>query len=125
MNKIEVKKTRRVRAKFRVRKNIFGTALKPRISVFKSNKYFYAQAIDDENGVTLASATSLSYADKDLAKRTGSLKNLEVCKKVGVELAKALKEKNVEIAVLDRNGFLYTGKIASFTDALRENGIKI
>lgn len=116
MNKIEVKKSRRTRAKFRVRKKINGTALKPRISVFRSNRFLYAQAIDDENGVTLASASSI---------KIGNPVNIEISKKVGVALANTLKEKKIEEAVLDRNGFIYTGKIKAFTDALRENGVKI
>lgn len=116
MNKIEVKKSRRTRAKFRVRKKINGTASKPRISVFRSNRFLYAQAIDDENGVTLASASSI---------KIGNPVNIEISKKVGVALANTLKEKKIEEAVLDRNGFIYTGKIKAFTDALRENGVKI
>lgn len=116
MNKIEVKKNRRTRTKFRVRKKINGTALKPRISIFRSNRFFYVQAIDDENGVTLVSASSV---------KIGNPVNVEISKKVGVELANALKDKKIEEAVLDRNGFIYTGKIKAFTDALRENGIKI
>ena len=116
MNKIEVKKNRRTRTKFSVRRKVNGTELKPRISVFRSNRFFYAQAIDDVNGLTLASASSM---------KIGNPVNIEISKKVGVALAEALKAKKIEEAVLDRNGFIYTGKIKAFTDALRENGIKI
>lgn len=116
MNKIEVKKNRRERAKFRIRKKINGTAQKPRLSVFKSNKYFYVQAVDDEKACTIASASSL---------KLGSPLNLKICKQVGVEFSKILKDKKIEELVLDRNGFVYTGRIKIFTEALRENGIKI
>lgn len=116
MNKIALKQVRRARAKYRVRSKISGTATKPRVSVFKSNKYFYAQAIDDVNNVTIASASSM---------KLGAPLNSEICKKVAVELSKVMSEKKIDTAVLDRNGYIYTGRIKAFTDGLRENGIKI
>jgi len=106
----------RAKRKARVRGKISGTVTLPRVSVFRSNKHFYAQAIDDVAGVTLASADG----------RVMGLKaTKEDAKKVGVAMAEALKAKNIEAVVFDRNGYLYHGVVASFADALREAGIKL
>jgi large subunit ribosomal protein L18 len=105
----------RAQRKARVRAKIFGTDTLPRLSVFKSNKHFYAQAIDDNAGVTLASVDG---------KKLGLKANQEDVKKVAAEMAKNLASKNIENVVFDRNGYLYHGVVASFADALREAGIK-
>jgi len=106
----------RAQRKARVRGKISGTEALPRVSVFKSNKYFYAQAIDDVAGVTLAAADG---------KKLGLKANQEDVKKVAAAMADALKAKNIEAVVFDRNGYLYHGVIATFADALREAGIKL
>jgi large subunit ribosomal protein L18 len=108
-NKLRIQRKRRVRGK------ISGTASLPRVSVFKSNKHFYAQAIDDVAGVTLASADG---------KKMGLKANKEDAKKVAAAMADALKAKKIETVVFDRNGYLYHGVVAAFADALREAGIK-
>jgi len=108
-NRLRIKRKRRVRGKIR------GTAERPRVSVFKSNRHFYAQAIDDTKGHTLA------YSD---GAKLGVKVNKEDVKKVAVDLAAKLKALNIETIVFDRNGYLYHGVVASFADALRENGIK-
>jgi large subunit ribosomal protein L18 len=108
-NKLRIQRKRRVRGK------ISGTEALPRVSVFKSNKHFYAQAIDDVAGVTLASADG---------KKMGLKANQEDAKKVAAAMADALKAKNIENIVFDRNGYLYHGVVASFANALREAGIK-
>lgn len=105
----------RAQRKARVRGKIFGTATNPRLTVFKSNKHFYAQAIDDTTGTTLASADG---------RKLGLKVNQEDVKKVAAEMAKNLASKNIETVVFDRNGYLYHGVVASFADALREAGIK-
>jgi len=105
----------RAQRKARVRGKISGTEALPRVSVFKSNKHFYAQAIDDISGVTLASADG---------RKMGLKANIEDAKKVAATMAEALKAKNIETIVFDRNGYLYHGVVASFADALREAGIK-
>jgi len=112
------KRKNRVRAKrkARVRGKISGTSTLPRVSIFKSNKHIYAQAIDDIAGVTLASADGRAM---------GLKANIEDAKKVGTAMAEALKAKNIETVVFDRNGYLYHGVVASFADALREAGIKL
>jgi large subunit ribosomal protein L18 len=111
---LKLKTRRRVKAKLKIRARISGTEIKPRVTVFKSNKYFYAQAIDDVKGVTLA------YAD---GSKLGVKPNREGVKEVAKTLAAALKAAKIEAVVFDRNGYLYHGVIASFADALRENGI--
>ena len=105
----------RAQRKARVRGKIFGTATKPRLTVFKSNKHFYAQAIDDNAGVTLASADG---------RKLGLKANREDVKKVAAQMAQNLASKNIDNVVFDRNGYLYHGVVASFADALREAGIK-
>jgi len=111
---LKLKTRRRVKAKLKIRARISGTELRPRVTVFKSNKYFYAQAIDDVKGVTLA------YAD---GSKLGVKPSREGVKEVAKTLATALKAVKIESIVFDRNGYLYHGVIASFADALRENGI--
>jgi len=105
----------RAQRKARVRSKIFGTAEKPRLTIYKSNKHFYAQAIDDTVGQTLASADG---------RKLGLKSNREDVKKVAQELAKNLASKNIDIVTFDRNGYLYHGVVASFAEALREAGIK-
>jgi len=101
--------------KRRVRGKISGTSTRPRVTVFRSNKHFYAQAIDDTKGHTLA------YSD---GRKMGLKANKEDVKKIASELAQKLKAQNIETIVFDRNGYLYHGVVASFADALREAGIK-
>ena len=106
----------RVKRKKRVRAKISGTPECPRVSIFKSNRTIYVQAIEDVNCVTLAAAD-------------GHKLGLKANKEGAVALAKALadgmKAKGLEKAVFDRNGYLYHGVVATFADALRENGIKL
>ncbi len=106
----------RARRKRRVRGKISGTALKPRVSIFKSNKYLSAQAIDDVAGVTLASVSSQAM---------GLNVNKENAVKVAQKFAENLKAAKIETVVFDKNGYLYHGVVAAFADALRENGIKL
>jgi len=101
--------------KARVRGRIHGTAELPRLTVFRSNKHFYAQAIDDDRGHTIA------YAD---GRKLGMKATREDVKKVAADMAEKLKASNIERIVFDRNGYLYHGVVASFADALREAGIK-
>lgn len=106
----------RAQRKARVRGKISGTEALPRLSVFKSNKHFYAQAIDDVAGLTLAAVDG---------KKLGLKANQEDVKKVAAVMADTLKAKNIETVVFDRNGYLYHGVVAAFADALREAGIKL
>lgn len=106
----------RSKRKLRTRGKIYGVETKPRISIFKSNRYFYAQAINDESGTTLASVDG---------KKLGLGNNKESAKKIAIEFVSVLKKANVVEAVFDRNGYLYHGVVATFADTLRENGIKL
>jgi large subunit ribosomal protein L18 len=110
------KNSLRLRRKKRIRGRISGTDQVPRLSVFKSNKYFYAQAIDDVKGNTLAAVDSRAM------KLTVKVDNMT---QVATKMAENLKSKNIESIVLDRNGYLYHGVVEAFTNALRDNGIKV
>lgn len=114
---MERKQNRRLKIKTRVRGKISGTAERPRLSVFRSNKQIYAQVIDDITGTTLASASSLKL---DVA---GSNKK-EIAAKVGSEVAKAAQAAGVTTVVFDRNGYLYHGRIKELADAARGEGLK-
>ena len=106
---------RRKKIKTRIRGKVAGTAERPRMSVFRSNKGIYVQLIDDLSGRTLAAASS-----KGLEGGTKS----EVSAKVGKEIAKVAKEKGIETVVFDRNGYLFHGRVKSLADAAREAGLK-
>ena len=109
-NKIE----RRIKIKFRIRKKIVGTAERPRLSVFRSNKQIYAHVINDKAGVTLAAASSLGFE---------KMNKTEQAKKVGLLLAEKAKAAGVESVVFDRNGYLYHGRVQSLADGAREGGL--
>ena len=110
------KNLQRAKRKARVRGRVFGTSKKPRVTVFRSNRHIYAQAIDDTTGSTLAAADGCAM---------GLKANKESAIKVAKALAVAMKDKGIEKAVFDRNGYIYHGVIAAFADALRENGIEV
>lgn len=110
----------RIRRKQRIRKKISGTALRPRLVVFRSNMYIYAQIVDDEAGKTLASVSSLA-----LSKSSGSMKlNREVSMQVGRDLADKAKEKQIERVIFDRNGYTYHGRVKALADGAREGGLQ-
>lgn len=116
------KKTRNAARKKRhgrVRSRVMGTAERPRLNVFRSNKHIYAQLIDDLNGVTLASA---STQDKELS--LDSTSNVEAAGKVGELIAKRALDKDLETVVFDRGGYLYHGRIKALAEAAREAGLK-
>ncbi|UCZ53384.1 50S ribosomal protein L18 [Bacillus shivajii] len=102
-----------------VRRSITGTAERPRLNVFRSNKHVTAQLIDDVNGVTIVGASSL---DKELKLENGG--NIEAAKKVGELVAKRALEKGHESVVFDRGGYLYHGRVKELADAAREAGLK-
>lgn len=101
----------------RVRESISGTAEIPRLNVFRSNKNISAQLIDDENGVTLASASSLS-----LNLKNGG--NIEAATKVGEKIAEEAKKAGIQKVVFDRGGYLYHGRVAALAEAARNNGLE-
>ena len=110
------KELRRIKIKRRVRKNIFGTNERPRLTVFRSNKQIYAQVIDDLTGKTLASASSLGIQDKVTKK--------EIAAKVGELIAKKSQEAGVVTVIFDRNGYLYHGRVRELAESARKTGLK-
>ena len=109
---------KRIRRHKRVRGKIFGTAQKPRLCVFRSLKNIYAQVIDDENGKTLASASSL---DKEFNQYGG---NKEAAKLVGQAVAKAAMDQGITEVVFDRGGYIFHGRVAELAAGAREAGLK-
>ncbi|MFS8630366.1 MAG: 50S ribosomal protein L18 [Bacillales bacterium] len=103
----------------RVRRKVSGTAERPRLNVYRSNKHMYAQLIDDEKGVTLASASTL---DKEL--QLESTGNAEAAAKVGELIAKRALEKGIKSVVFDRGGYVYHGRVKALAEAARENGLE-
>ena len=113
------KNVARLRRHRRVRGKISGTAARPRLDGFRSAKHIYAQIIDDEQGVTLASASSM---DKDFNAYGG---NVEAAKKVGENIAKKCLEKGITEVVYDRGGFVYHGRVQALAEGAREAGLKL
>lgn len=111
---------RRQKLRWRIRTKISGTAQKPRLSVFRSNKDIYAQLIDDATGTTLASANS---RQKDIAAQNGTKSELSVL--VGKAIAEKAKALGIETCVFDRGGYLYHGRVKSVADGAREGGLKL
>ncbi|HHU28808.1 TPA: 50S ribosomal protein L18 [bacterium] len=107
----------RQRRHARVRKTVSGTPECPRLNVFRSNKHIHVQVIDDVNGVTLASASSVN-----LKLKNGG--NIEAAKEIGKAIAEACKAKNIENVVFDRGGYLYHGRVKALAEAARANGLK-
>ena len=111
----------RLRRHWRLRKHINGTAERPRLNVFRSLSNIYAQVIDDQNGVTLVSASSL---DKEIKEQNVSGGNAEGAKLVGALVAKRAIEKGITTVVFDRGGYIYHGRVAALAEAAREAGLK-
>ncbi len=106
---------------YRMRKNINGTATKPRLCVFRSNAHIYAQIIDDATGTTLVSA---STNDKDLRDKITNKANKEAAKEIGTIIGKKAVDKGITTVVFDRGGYVYHGKIQVLADAAREAGLQ-
>ena len=118
---IESRNDRRVKRHERVRKNVYGTPERPRLCVYRSNKNISVQIIDDVNGVTLASASSL---DKELKSEIAYGGTKEAAKKVGEAIGKRALEKGIETVCFDRGGFLYHGRVKELADGARSAGLK-
>jgi len=115
----KTKSARRQRIRYNVRKNVSGTAVKPRLSVFRSNTDIYAQIIDDTNGATIASA---STKDKEIKAQSGT--KSDKSKMAGAAIARKATELGVSEVVFDRGGYLYHGRVKSVADGAREGGLK-
>jgi large subunit ribosomal protein L18 len=112
---------RRQRIKYRIRKVVHGTAERPRMSVFRSNKSIYVQFIDDVAGVTLATASS---NDKAVTEAVKGKSGIETAKLVGKLAAERAAAKGITTVSFDRGGYLYHGRVKSLADAAREGGLK-
>jgi large subunit ribosomal protein L18 len=105
---------KRARLKAKIRAKVFGTQERPRLSVYRSNKFIYAQIINDDTGKTLASASDVS---------TTKGTKIERAEKVGTDVAQAATSKGIKAVVFDRNGFKYIGRIKLLADAARKAGL--
>lgn len=112
----------RVKRHLRVRKKIEGTTQRPRLNVFRSSKHIYAQIIDDTNGVTLVSASTLDKELKDQVGGNGG--NIEAARKVGEMIANRAKQNGINQVVFDRSGYIYHGRVQAIADAAREAGLE-
>jgi len=110
-----IKKIQRDRRRKRIRAKVFGVSKKPRLSVFRSNKYISAQLIDDAKGATLASATSKNMKGKTV---------LDRATEVGKDLAEQAKAKKIATVVFDRGGYIYTGGVKAVAEGARSAGLK-
>lgn len=113
--KTDYKIIQRKRRHGRIRSQVAGTAMRPRLAVFRSNKFIYAQLIDDTNGTTLASAS-------DIKDNKGT--KIERAMMVGKQIADNAKKANIQAVVFDRGGFIFTGRVKALADAAREGGLQ-
>jgi len=120
MSQKNERETARQNRKGRIRKRIFGTEQRPRLSVFRSAKHIYAQLVIDSTGSTILAASTLS---PDLRSEIGDLDKSDAAKKVGRLIGKMALEKNIQRVVFDRNGFLYHGRIKALAEGARESGL--
>lgn len=110
-----IKKEKRIRRHSRIRSKVKGTSDRPRLSVFRSNKYIYAQLIDDVEAKTIVAANSSKAKGKTLTERA---------EETGKAIAEAAKDKKVTAVVFDRGGYLYTGAVKALAEAARKEGLK-
>jgi large subunit ribosomal protein L18 len=115
------RETARENRKARIRKRIFGTEQRPRLSVFRSAKHIYAQVVVDSTGSTILAASTLS---PEIRAEVGELDKSGAAKKVGQLIGKKAIEKNIRRVVFDRNGFLYHGRVRALADGARESGLE-
>lgn len=119
MKRILERNRRRKRRKMRVRRKISGTGARPRLSVFKSNRHLYVQAIDDEAGKTLLAVSSMHGEAKGLRVR------VDDAEKLGQTLGEQMKSASIEEAVFDRNGNLYHGVVKAVAEGARKAGVRL
>ncbi len=115
MKKVNIKKLKVERRHKKIRARVFGTENKPRLAIFKSNRYIYGQLINDEAGKTILSLSSMKIKGKTFTER---------CIETGKEIAKLAKNQKIETVVFDRGGFKYVGRVKAFADGAREGGLK-
>ncbi len=120
MGKLNLKKKARLKRKKRIRKHLIGTQQRPRLNVFRSSKHIYAQVVDDENGHTIAAASSLEKVVKEQPKFENKV---AVADFVGKLLGERAIKKGLKKVVFDRGGFLYHGRVKAVSDGAREAGL--
>ena len=113
------KLVRRKKIRHRIRKKLVGTAQRPRMSIFRSNREIYVQLIDDVSGITLASASSYDSSVSKEGNKT------DQAKQVGQLIAERAKNENIESVVFDRGGYLFHGRVKALADGAREGGLKL
>ena len=122
MDKFNRKKSGKIRRKLHIRKKVFGTAEKPRLTVFRSHKNIFCQLIDDSRGVTIAASSTLS---KDLREALGGKGgNRGAATTVGKAIAEKAKGLGIQAIAFDRNGYRYHGRVKALADAARQGGLK-
>lgn len=119
-DKVALKKSAKGRIRKRIRKKIQGTSVRPRVHVFKSNRYVYTQVINDDDGRILVAASTL---EKEFKQKNKNTKNVEACQLLGEMLAKRLKTKKVESIIFDRGIYPYHGRIKALAEAMRKGGL--
>ena len=123
MSKTHIKRKNWLKKKVRTKKSLGALGKFPRLIVFKSNKHFYSQLLDDNNSVTMLSSSS---KDKALLKTCANGKNkTDISKEVGYDTAKKIKNDKHKQVIFDRNGYKYHGRVKAFAEAVREKGIRI
>ena len=115
---MHVNTDRKLRRVYRVRKNLKGTKERPRVSVFRSNRYIYAQAIDDSTGQVVAAFSSLKIKEEKVSKK-------DIAKKVGEGLSQILVKKGVTAALFDRGSYAYHGRVQMVAEGLRSGGLQV
>ena len=118
MKRVVDKRRKRLRRKRHIRKLVRGTTVRPRLSVFKSNKHLYAQVVDDATGATIASVSNLEAAHRELKT------NVADAAKIGEVLGQRIIEKNINQVVFDRNGYPYHGIIKALAEGTRKAGVE-
>jgi len=122
MNSQDIKKRRRVRRKYNIRKKIYGSPERLRLTIYRSLNHIYCQIVNDVENKTVCSASTL---DKEIREQIKpGMKKTDKCKLVGQNLAKRALENNITDVAFDRNGFLYHGRVKALADAAREAGLK-
>lgn len=116
------RKVTRKRRHLRVRKKVFGTAIRPRLNVFRSGRHIYAQIVNDETGNTLAAASSLDPEIREAVGKNGG--NIQGARVVGRLIADRARERGITKVVFDRGGYLYHGRVAALAEAAREAGLE-
>ena len=121
MEQILKKQKNRIQRKKRIRKKMYGTSERPRMSVYRSLKHFYVQLIDDSANRTIM---GISTASSEFAEKTDKTGNVEAARKLGELVAEKALEKNIKQIVFDRNGFLYHGRVKAVAEGARDKGLK-